>query len=291
MRFWQSFLLLALGSALFASAPAPEIAAAINLYRQKNIAAARAAFEQLHAADPANAEILHFLGLIAFREKRIDDAIAFHEKAVALAPQNPDYLLDLGESYSRKVYSASVFAKLGWAKKCHASIEKALALDPAHPVANAALAEYYFQAPGIAGGSVSKAYAQADAFKKLDLVGGTLLQVDLLRRQSRFEEMFAPLDAALAEHPDHYLLLLARGRASAASGLQLEAGARALERCLAQEPPPRAPGHAAVWFSLGEIHLKQNAPDAARAAFETALKRDPAHPDAAKALQKLERFK
>lgn len=286
MRYWCCLLILALPLPIRAvDEPGP--AAAIALYREKKNTEARAAFEQLAAADPKNTEALHFLGLIALREKRDDDAVSFHEKATALAPENSAYFIALGDAYGRKAASASLFSKLSWAKKCHTALEKAVALEPASFTANAALIEYYRRAPGMAGGGMAKACAQAESFKKTDLLGGTQLLGSLYRHESKFPELFTLLDEALKTHPDHYLLLMSVGRTAAESGQQLDRGITSLQRCLNLPPAPRTPGHASAWFYLGQIRARQNDFSSARTAYQTALTLEPAHREATAALQKL----
>jgi cytochrome c-type biogenesis protein CcmH/NrfG len=289
MRHLRCLLFLAIATALSAADPSQDNAAAIALYREKKNPEARAAFETLSAANPANAEAHHFLGLIALREKRDDDAIRHHETATALAPTNATYLIALGDAYGRKAASASLFSKLGWAKKCQTTLARAVELEPSSFAANAALIEFYRRAPGMAGGGMDKAYAQAQSFRKLDLAGGTQLLTALYARESQFPELFAALDEALKTHPDHYLLLLTFGRTSADSGQQLDRGLASLQRCLDLTPPPRAPSHANAWFYLGQIRARQNDLPAASTAYENALKLEPTHREAAAALEKLPR--
>jgi cytochrome c-type biogenesis protein CcmH/NrfG len=280
-------LVVSLTYPLFGGEPAAELTSAITLYRQKQNTEARAAFEAIFQSDDENAEAAHFLGLIALRENRDDDAVRFHEKATTLAPENSSYCIALGDAYGRKAAKASLFSKLEWAQKCRVVLEKAVALDPSSYAAQAGLIEYYRRAPGMAGGGLAKAYAQANAYKKLDTSGGTLLLVELYQREAKTADIFASLEEALRTHPDHYALLLSLGRTAAESGELLERGAKSLERCLTLPPTPRAPGHAIVWFYLGQIRVKQADPVAARSAFETALKLSPDNREVLEALAKL----
>jgi tetratricopeptide (TPR) repeat protein len=267
--------------------PAPENADAIALYRERKNPEARAAFEQIFSSDPKNPEAAHFLGLIALREKRDDDAVRLHEAATALAPENADYLIALGDAYGRKAGSASLLAKLEWAKKCRTSLEKAVALEPTSFAAQAGLVEFYRRAPGVAGGGLPRAYAQAEAYKKTDPIGGTQLLVSLYRRESKYSEIFALLDEELRASPDDYVLHASYGHTAAESGERLQLGIKSLQRCLTLAPPMRSPSHALIWFYLGEIRAKQNDLTAARAAYETALRLEPNHPEATAALAKI----
>ena len=280
-------LLISLAYPLSSAEPAAEVAQAIALYRQKQNTEARAAFEAILLVDDKNAEASHFLGLIALREQRDDDAVRLHEKATALDPQNSTYFIALGDAYGRKAAKASLFSKLEWAQKCRAALEKAVALDPASYAAQSALIEYYRRAPAMAGGGLNKAYAQARLHRESDKIGGTLLLADLYHREAKNTEVFAVLEDALHTHPDHYALLLNLGRAAADSGEQLERGAKSLERCLNLEPVPHAAGHATAWFYLGRIRAREGNVPAARRAFESALTLRPDYRDALDALERL----
>ncbi len=281
------FLLLLLLLALSLSAdPATtaDNASAIALYRERRNDEARAAFEAVLAADASNAEAFHFLGLIAHREKRDDDAVRLHENATRLAPENAAYLIALGDAYGRKATHSSLFARLEWAQKCRAALEKAVALAPGDFGAQAALIEYYRRAPTIAGGGLAKARAQAQTFMQADLAGGTRLLVELNRREARHADSFAALDAALGVHPDDFHLLLAYGRTADDSGENIARGRECLEKCLAQTPPARSRDVAEAWFVLGRLRLRQSENAGARSAFETALALEPGHRAAAQAL-------
>jgi len=284
-----SFIFAGVATAFADALQTPDNAAAISLYRQKKNADARAAFETLVATDPKNAEAFHFLGLIALREKRDDDAVRFHESATQLAPENIRYLIALADAYGRKAASASLFSKLTWAEKCHAVLQKAVALEPSSFPAQSALVEYYRRAPGIAGGGLDKAFAQAEVFRKIEPLGGTQLLVELYRREKKFSGIFPLLDTALASHPDNFALLLALGRTVAESGQNQDRGLAALQRALALPASSiTAANRASAWFYLGEIHAKRNDVVAAKSAYEHALQLAPGHPAATAALTRLE---
>jgi tetratricopeptide (TPR) repeat protein len=282
--------LLMLASPLSAEPPpatTADNASAIALYRERKNDEARAAFEAVLAAGAGNAEAHHFLGLIALRENRDDDAVRLHENATRLAPEDAAYFIALGDAYGRKATRSSLFARLAWAQKCRASLEKAVALAPRDFGAQAALIEYYRRAPAIAGGGLAKARAQAQTFLQADLAGGTRLLVELNRREARHAESFAALDAALDIHPDDFHLLLAYGRTAADSGENIGLGRECLEKCLAQTPPARPRDLAEAWFLLGRLRIRLSDTAGARAAFETALSLEPGHAAASRALADL----
>ncbi|MCM3876822.1 MAG: hypothetical protein NEA02_10425, partial [Thermoanaerobaculia bacterium] len=66
----------------------------------------------------------------ALKAEQLDAAVAAGEKAVKEQPENAEAHLWLGRAYGQKAIKASLFSQLGWAKKCKASFEKAVVLDP-----------------------------------------------------------------------------------------------------------------------------------------------------------------
>jgi tetratricopeptide (TPR) repeat protein len=97
-----------------------------------------------------------------------DQGISSCERARDLAPQRSLYQLWLGRIYGEKADHSGVLAAAGLAKKVRNSFEHAVELDPNSWEARTDLAEYYFEAPSIVGGSKDKAREQADALMRLN---------------------------------------------------------------------------------------------------------------------------
>lgn len=97
-----------------------------------------------------------------------DRGIASCERARDLDPQNSLYHLWLGRIYGEKADRAGFLAGAGLAKKVRSSFERAVELDPSNWEARTDLAEFYFEAPGIVGGSKDKAREQAEALMRLN---------------------------------------------------------------------------------------------------------------------------
>lgn len=261
--------------------------AALALYKSKNYPEARVAYQQLLEIDPANAQYRYFLGAIALKRNDHEDAINQLEKATALAPTNSDYFAELGDAYGRAAAKGSVFAQMGYAKKCLAALEQAVQLNPDNLGARNGLVSYYRQAPGFLGGGMPKAYAQAEEIKKRDLAMGTLILGQLYIADHRFDEARALFDSLLAAAPDSYIAHYSLGRLAAESGQNLDAGETHLRRCLELTPAKDEPSHAAVHWRLGHLAEKRSDPAAARTAYEAALALDPNFKQAKVSLEKL----
>lgn len=278
--------LLIVGIAGLARADAPHDAA-IALYKSKDYPAARAAFEQLALANPSDAQAQFYLGNLAQRRGDTDEAIKYLETATALSPGDSDYFMELGGAYGAAANKASLLSKLGFAKKCQAALEKAVALNPDNLVARNGLITFYRTAPSFAGGGIAKAYAEADEIRKRDPVMGATVLAQLYIAERRYAEAFALFEEVLVTHPDHYLALYSIGRTASQSGLQLERGEQALRRCLDLPPGKGDPNHAAVHWRLGNLAEMQRDPAKARAEYEAALKVDANFAQAKESLAKL----
>ena len=265
----------------------PPNAAALALFKAKHYPESRDAFEQIAAAEPNNAEAHYYLGMIAIRRSDNDEAIRQLERATELAPANSDYFADLGDAYSRAIDKAGLLSQLGLARKCQAALEKSVELNPDNLPARNGLVSFYRQAPTFAGGGLSKAYEQAAEIKKRDPVMGTAVYGQLYISEKKYEDAFAVFERLLATHPDNYIALYSIGRTAALTGTHLDRGEQALRRCLELAPGKGEPSHAAAQWRLGGIAEKRGDRAAARAAYEEALKLDPAFAQASESLAKL----
>ena len=261
------------------------LATAKKLFDGGQYAEARAAFEKIAAAEPQNAEVVFYLGWTTFRLNQPEESVKLLEKATALDGTKSLYFHVLGDGYGVLTQRASIFGKVGWAKKCLAAYDKAIALDPGNLDARAARLGYYWHAPAIVG--MDKARAEAEEIRKRDPVRGAQALADLYVSEKQYTEAFAVIDRLVAQHPDNKPAQYQLGRLAAITGQQLDRGATALEAYLRYSPQGREPGLAAAHWRLGMIYAQKGDPTAARAEYEPALKLDPGFAVAREALQKL----
>ena len=103
-----------------------------------------------------------------YAEDKTDEAIKEAEKAVTMSPNNAVYHLWLGRIYGQKAEKINVLRQAGMAGKVRGEFEKAVQLDGGNADARSDLAEFYIDAPGMMGGGVDKAKAQAEAIAQKD---------------------------------------------------------------------------------------------------------------------------
>lgn len=270
--------------------PAAALAAplddAIALYDAKKFPEARAALEKLTATEPKNAAACYYYGMTLLRRgdaTALNDAVPWLAKAAELAPTNATYLADFGGT---SMQLAGKTRSISAANRGKEAMIRSLELNPDNLDAREGLLQFYAQAPWPIGSS-SKAAAQADEIAKRDPQRGLLAQITVKTAAKKYADAAAICEDFLKKTPDHYLALYQIGRIASISGENLDRGIVTLRRCLELTPPPNAGTHANAQFRLGNLFETKGDKPAARAAYESALKLDPAYKNARDALAKL----
>lgn len=244
-------------------------------------------------------------------------ALVALERAVELEPEVPTHHYWLARANLVRLNEVSMFQKLGFAKKVQQTFARAIELDPDYVDARVGLANFYFNAPQIAGGSVDLGLAQAEEIRKRDpLQGYTLIAqahqqrgaVDeamrayreaiaaaptaaaprvrlglLLQQQKAWDEAFAVFEQGVADLGDASCLYQL-GRTAVLSGQRLDRGAEAFARYIAEGTGGQVP-HA--HWRLGMLHELRGETDKARAAYRAALELEPGLEQAKEALAAL----
>ena len=271
------------------------------------------------AAAPDSDPVATIRGAIQRGDK--DAAIAAGEAATASPNASAEVWHWLGIAYCDKALTASLLSRLGLAHKCQAAYEKAVALDPKNVDARNDLAEFYIEAPSIAGGDTAKARAQATEIAKLDAVRGHLLLGQIEAKDENFtaaETAFKQAIADDAKNPrgtialgnlyvnqkrwddanafwrqrlgDAELELIAHyqlGKIALLSGQGLTEGAEHLRTYLRSPVRPDSPSWADAHWRLGLVLEKLGRRDDALAELREAVRLNPKHPQATKDLERL----
>jgi tetratricopeptide (TPR) repeat protein len=255
-----------------------------DLFKRREWVEAQALLEQVTTKDPANAEAWASLGQVHLARGDQEKAVAAAEKATTLDGTKGDYFLQLGNAYGASAMKAGLFGKVGFAKKCKAAYDKAVELDPASINARWSVMEYCRQAPGIMGGGMDGAYAQAAEIKKLDARRGRAAYASLYSAEKKYAEAFALYEEVLRENPNDDDALFQIGRLAARSGERLDRGLASLRQLIAKEGRP---ADARSHTLIGNILEKKGDKPGARAAYETAIAIDPKSTQAIESLRKL----
>lgn len=275
----KSWLAPPLFAALVCALPAPaaDISRAAELYERTDYAGAlRVLFETSDFDAPA----WELAGKSSFMRGDLGKAADYFQKAIALAPDNSDYVLWLGRTWGRKAETASVFTAPRAASRAREHFEKAVELNPRNIEALDDLFDYYLEAPAFLGGGQDKAEGTAHRVQALDEAEGRFdlarlalkrkhfvdaeryfrASVDLepkavghvvafarfLAQQGRLKEADAILAQGDAVAPDNPRLLYGRASIDIETHRNLAEARRLLERYLASNLTPDDPPRAAA---------------------------------------------
>lgn len=281
-------LLLLVASDLIAAEPA-RVADARRLHEEQRLPEARAAWEAILQAEPDHAEALFGLAITHLEADDAKSAVPPLEKLVGLRPEEARYHRVLGDAYGLCAQQASIFSKLGLARKCIAAYDRAVELAPDDVSYRGARYDFYSMAPGLAGGGRDKAEAELAEIERLDPAHGALIRAEAFVRENKHDEALAVLEELHRRTPENKVAVYQIGRVAAISGRKLEGGAAALADYLAYTPRPGEPPLWAAHWRLGQILEKQGSIEEARAHYTQALALNASCEDARQAIERLKR--
>ena len=314
-------LLVALAPTHARAADPADVEGGVRLYREGRLEEARLALTPAATAKPPNATAVFYLGRVALDRDEPKEAQRWFEAAIALDDRSSTYHMWLGRAYGTQAQRAGKLSQIGLARKTKSEFERAAALDPENLDAREDLIQYYLQAPGIVGGSATKAKEQAAEIEKRDPLRGAMAHASVALDQKdfagaerqfrsaiaafpdsvgprialgqffvrgeKYDQAFAVFDSILAAHPDDRNALYLVGRTGAISGQRLERAEQALKDYLAAPPRPNTPKPAGAHWRLGMVYEKQGRKELAAEEYRKSLAIDPEFKEAKKSLAKL----
>lgn len=310
---------LLLGTAAVAATPPT---AGDRLADNGNYAAAYTAFAAAQKATPHDVALLVKLVDVTAKLNQNKAAVAWARRAVAAAPNHAKYQLLLGDALGNYVDDVSMFRKLGIAHQVLAAYQQAVKLAPDNADARTHLAMFYILAPGIAGGSTTKADAQLTLLATEHPVAADLARADqafgnkqyaaaeaLYRRAAAsakdsrgdlalgnfFVRRKQPSDAlavfrkTIATFPHDPVAYYAIGRFASEGKAPAAEGIRDLTTYLglAIDWQNGDPTYNFAHFRLGQIEARAGNTAKAKAEYQAALQVDPGFKPAQQALAKL----
>jgi tetratricopeptide (TPR) repeat protein len=175
--------------------------AAQQAFEQSDYARAVEILQAEAAQNPQNAEIPLLLAKTYYELQQHDGAVAWAEKAVALAPQNSVHHEWLGRTYGEKAQHSSWLSAISLARKARAEFELAVYLDGNNFSARQALIEFDCSAPSLVGGGEDKARPEIAEVAALDAAEGHFAAGNCRRQKRDFAAASAEFTKALESGP------------------------------------------------------------------------------------------
>ena len=186
-----------------------ELENGINLFDQEKYDAAKEIFEAIVDDNDDIAEAHYYLAKCLFSLGDLDEAIDHGEIAVELDDKSAEYHFNLGMMYAEDAKDASFFRAPFIAGDIKEQFERTVELDPDHLQGRIGLAQFYFQAPGIAGGDIDKALEQAEIVVTMDEMQGRYLLSQIYIEKENLNKAEAELiilEKKFGEDPELYYL-------------------------------------------------------------------------------------
>lgn len=178
-----------------------------KLFDDKRYKEAKWELEEILKTNTKNQEAHFYLGKTLFYLRLFDEASEEFEEAISQNEKIADYHFWLAQAYGAKALNSNIFSQLTLAGKIKNEYIKALEIDDKHTLARVGLANYYLRAPGIMGGSIEKAYEQANILLKYDEMRGRYLLAQLYvkeNKQTQAEEEYKILERKYGNQKDFY---------------------------------------------------------------------------------------
>ncbi|MBM4258357.1 MAG: tetratricopeptide repeat protein [Deltaproteobacteria bacterium] len=141
-----------------------------------------------HGIETATEAFTH--GQEALLAGQYENAIALFDQAIHLDTTNALYYLWLGRAYGHQAEQTKAGKQFFFARQVRKNLEKAVTLDPDLIEARLDLLTYYLQAPGLLGGGIEKAQAQAEEITKRDPHKGSLAKQQCQRAAEEHSSLF-----------------------------------------------------------------------------------------------------
>ncbi len=272
---WAAAAALALVSAAVAAQPVLDAqwSAALAAGRYADVERSASARAASHPADmDAHAALIRaVLGLND--PARRDAALKLLEACVARTPQSAVCHYGTGSVLGAQAISQGMLKAAFSAGRIRDSLRTAVDLDPGLYAARSALVQFYLLAPGVVGGSVSKATEVATAVAARQPEQARVLLAMIALDQKQVDEAERELaavkpgaDQELSDDADSLRVRLAFDHL----GRKQPARARPIFERFIREQPGRAVGH----YGLGRVLSDSGAWDEAMAEFTLAARLD-----------------
>ncbi len=252
------------------------------LLKEKKYAEAYALAQSRVKADAADGVAVFALSNIVLSnrlpdaEKSREGAVKIAEACIAANAKSFECTRAAAQLYGVMAMSGGMMAGMKYAPKIKEFMLKAVELDPKSFDARRDLNQFYIAAPGIAGGSISKAKANAESYKQYSADLSKLLQVDVHLYEKEYPQAQKLIGEINATDDKTKRLL---NNANFSLGFSYLANDKVPESlALFQKMVAAQPEAAQAHFGLGRAQLASKKLDEAIASLERTLVLDSTQP-------------
>jgi tetratricopeptide (TPR) repeat protein len=180
-----------------------DLSEAIRFYERGEFNRAVNLLTQLRNSHPTDPEPRFWLGKSFIKTRQWDNAVREMEQAVNLQPSNARYHLWLGRACGARASHSIFITAIRWAGRVAKEFETAKKLAPEDLEVRFDLLEFYLHAPGMLGGGMDKAGAEAKAISKIDPQKGYTARSSILRKNKQWDMARKELIQATIDFPYH----------------------------------------------------------------------------------------
>ena len=186
----------------------PDHHSADYLVKRGHYKQARVLLDKQLTENPRDVESLVLRAQVDLAYDRVDEATRLLRRAISLQPNSVAAHLALAEVYGHNSDDLGMFDKARAARLTKDEIEQALVISPNNIDALDNMVQFQLQAPGIVGGSTSKASETADKVESLDPVRGYLAKGQIALHKQEGENAETLYLKAIATNPRSYQALM-----------------------------------------------------------------------------------
>lgn len=235
----------------------------------------RHARERLRA-NAADEQAYNFVALAALAgdASMREDAIPVIKTCTEKLPKSSRCLHRLGQLYGVAAMSGGMMAAVKYGGQIKDLFVQAVEGDPANFEARRDLVQFYLQAPGIVGGSVSKAQEQAAAHARINAQQAKVLELDIHIHRKEWDQAEKLLGTLGGD--DEASRNAARSATANLGFALINANLLPRAQKVFEAGLKLQPAFAVYHFGIGRVQLESKQVDAAIAALERATELDPA---------------
>lgn len=289
---------------------------------QKAWEQARPILERHLDQQPEAHEARLLYGQCLIKLEQYDEAVKALKPLKKSMAENSGFHFWLGQAYLGKLNNSSNFFEKGIvASKAKEAFEKAVELDPENLTARNSLAQYYLNAPGIAGGSLKKAKEQIDFIKSRNPGMGYALMANYYFGKKEYDTARKEYEEYLKVAEDKSRILYQIGftyqleknfdrafhyfrqsikqadlfmpsyyqyaRTAVFAEKNIKTGIGMMKTYINKGGSEGGPDLASAYWRLGMLHALNRDKAAAKKAYERALELNPEHEQADRALEEM----